>query len=222
MTGLLTQRTLTGDDDIVYGGRDELDRYYTPAPLVSVLAARGVCFEREGLSHVGSRVLEPCAGRALSIASALERWGHEVTTADVDLAAPVDLHVDATGFDFKPVRSVVSNPPFNVAADVIRNALPRARWVAMLLRLTFLEPVPGRADLLQRGPAQLLVLPRTSFYRGSGKKKTDSVTCAWMVWQGDMHPDQAPGCAWRGAPGGTLDIITPEQVARAHADWGES
>lgn len=218
MTGLLTQRTLTGDDDIVYGGRDELDRYFTPEPLVSVLAARGVCFERDGLEHVGSRVLEPCAGRALSIAGALERWGHEVTTADVDLGAPVDMHVDATEYDFEAVRSVVSNPPFSVAAEVIRNVLPRTRWVAMLLRLSFLEPVPGRVDLLKRGPAQVLALPRVSFYRGKSKK--DSVTCAWMVWQGDLHPDQAPGCAWRGAPGGTIDIITPEQVARAHADWG--
>lgn len=220
MTGLLTQRTLTGDDDIVYGGRDELDRYFTPAPLVSVLAARGVCFERDGLEHVGSRVLEPCAGRALSIAEALERWGHEVTTADVDLGAPVDMHVDATAHDFEPVRVAVSNPPFVRAPEIIRHMLPRARWVAMLLRLTFLEPCANRLDLLERGPAQVLVLPRVSFYAGTGAKKTDSVTCAWMVWQGDMHPDQAPGCAWRGASGGTIDIITPEQVARAHADWG--
>ena len=51
MTKLLLQGDVFGEVHPVYGARDELDRFYTPAPLVSVLAARGVCFERNGLEH---------------------------------------------------------------------------------------------------------------------------------------------------------------------------
>ena len=38
-------------------------------------------------------------------------------------------------------------------------------------------------------PTQVIVLPRYSFRpNDEGKKQTDSVTCAWLVWLEDRQP----------------------------------
>jgi hypothetical protein len=51
----------------------------------------------------------------------------------------------------------------------------------MLLRLSYLEPTEDRgAWLNSHPPTDLIVLPRISF---TGNGKTDSVTCAWIVWR---------------------------------------
>jgi len=67
--------------------------------------------------------------------------------------------------------------------------------VAMLLRLSFLEPTakvnPRGPWLAECPPSRLIVLPRCS-YTGDGR--TDSVTTAWMIWlRGDArHAGLAP------------------------------
>jgi hypothetical protein len=54
----------------------------------------------------------------------------------------------------------------------------------MLLRLSFLEPTRERGPWLAANPPDLvIVLPRISF---TGDGKTDSVTCAWMIWDKDI------------------------------------
>jgi hypothetical protein len=57
----------------------------------------------------------------------------------------------------------------------------------LLLRLSFLEPTFERQDLLiDNPPDAMIVLPRYSF---TGDGKSDSVTCAWMVWGEDIPYD---------------------------------
>lgn len=77
---------------------------------------------------------------------------------------------------------VVTNPPFNRAAEIIPLAFEFAEYgIAMLLRLSFLEPTEDRGTWLNNNPpTRMIVLPRISF---TGDGKTDSVTCAWMVWE---------------------------------------
>lgn len=214
------QQALIDDGvDTYTGERDELDRYYTPEDLVWSAMARLPCWRRSTpLTHDPMRVLEPCAGRALSIARVLEQLGHEVTTGDVDPGANVDMHVDATSHPFGEFDVIMTNPPFGVASDVIRNALPRARWVVMLLRLTYLEPCRDRLDVLGRGPQYVLVMPRRSFRRGKGSS-TDSVTCAWMCWQGDNHREQTPGAPYARDPHGVIRTALPAEVEADHLDW---
>lgn len=80
---------------------------------------------------------------------------------------------------------VVTNPPFNCAADIVPRAYGHAiNGIAMLLRLSYLEPVENRgAWLNEHPPTTLIVLPRISF---TGDGKTDNVTCAWMVWDKEV------------------------------------
>src|SRR5688572_7789216 len=103
------------------------------------------------LRHVDIRgaILEPCVGDR-SIANVLsERLGGTVYTNDIDRRWSAHEHADATDpkwwaevLQAQAIDWVVTNPPFNVAAEILPLAFKRARvGVAMLLRLTYLEPV---------------------------------------------------------------------------------
>jgi hypothetical protein len=107
----------------------------------------------------------------------------DVWTNDIDPNVQADQYKDATDPEFwtslKP-DWVVSNPPFLCCHPIIVGAFSAARrGVAMLLRLSYLEPCKDRAGFLSQHPPSLIVLPRISFTEDG---KCDSVTCAWMVW----------------------------------------
>lgn len=160
------------------------DAYFTPESAVQTL-----------LAHVpiDGNALECCSGDG-SIARPLsERC--QVFTNDLNPAMPSEHHYDATDLDFwwdqnDPAFDwVVSNPPFNVASQIVPLAHRHAKvGIAMLLRLSWLEPCADRVDFLsQYPPTTLIVLPRISF---TGNGKTDSVTCAWMVWMKSPQPQR--------------------------------
>lgn len=135
---------------------------------------------------LSGRILECCAGAGdMAKVLALSRRG-EVYCNDLDPETLWPEHHDAThrlswakywnGLDW-----IVTNPPFNVAAEIVPLAYEHARaGIAMLLRLSYLEPVENRGSWLnEHPPTKLIVLPRISF---TGDGKTDNVTCAWLVW----------------------------------------
>ena len=135
-------------------------------------------------------ILECCAGDG-AIANVLETMSEVVVWRnDIDETMPrLNSTKDASNplhfyqmTEHGVVSWVVSNPPFSHAPQIIPLAYKNAAiGIAMLLRLSFLEPVENRgAWLNEHPPTQLIVLPRISF---TGNGKTDSVTCAWMVWQ---------------------------------------
>jgi hypothetical protein len=125
--------------------------------------------------------LEPCVGGG-DIARFLPG---RVYTNDIDHQREAGFHLDATApatwKRLPPVDWVISNPPFNVAHLIVPRAYEHARvGVAMMLRLTWLEPADNRASWLKEHPlTRQIVLPRFSF---DGSGSTDSVTCAWMIW----------------------------------------
>lgn len=140
------------------------------------------------LRHVpiAGTIFEPCVGDH-AIARILERRG-KVITNDIDPSHDSWFQLDAAApkswtDHFHSLRSdwVVTNPPFNQAAHIVPLAYEHAReGAAMLLRLSYLEPVENRGTWLnEHPPTILIVLPRISF---TGDGKTDNVTCAWMIW----------------------------------------
>ena len=132
-------------------------------------------------------VAEPCVGTGDLVAGRVDvRW-----TNDVDEQREATHHLNAASPAawgvFERVPWVVTNPPFNLAHQILACALDHAtEGVAFLLRLSFLEPTEQRAHLLgRRPPTRILVLPRISF---TGDGKTDSVTCSWLVWSSAVEP----------------------------------
>lgn len=156
--------------------RRYLDAYYTPAGQMLAL-----------LEHqdITGSIIEPCVGGG-DIARQLPG---DIETNDIDPSVSAQQHLDAGGAELwagRGVDWVVSNPPYKQPAcrDIVAHAVGTARvGVAMLLRLSFLEPTakinPRGPWLAEHPPSRLLVLPRCS-YTGDGK--TDSVTTAWVIW----------------------------------------
>jgi len=125
-------------------------------------------------------VIEPCAGD-MAIASILKEFYKVVLTNDIDPSQKgCDFYGDAKLVDTDPSSVIITNPPFNQAIEIVSNFVGQGCPSAFLLRLSFLEPTEKRGDWLkQNPPAGLIILPRISF---TNDGKTDSVTCAWMVW----------------------------------------
>lgn len=133
-----------------------------------------------------AQILEPCCGDG-AIVKALNAHGYmDILTSDVDEYREAQERHDARFHNWTGPHGIsgphvaVTNPPFNQAFDILKNLKPQVEAVALLLRLTFLEPTKERGPWLSKNPPQrVLVLPRYSF---TGDGKTDSVTCAWMIW----------------------------------------
>lgn len=159
------------------------DLYETPPEATRAL------LRVESLPHW---IWEPAAGRC-AIVDVLNDNGHAVIAHDL-----VDYgDLDASGRDFlmetKPpyewVDTIVTNPPYKLAADFVRKGLEICPKVIMLLRLTFLES-EGRSDILDCGKLsrvhvfsnRLPMMHRDSW---SGPRSTNTVCFAWFVWERD-------------------------------------
>ena len=154
--------------------RRPLDQYFTPLSATRVLL--------KYQPNISGTILEPCVGLG-DLAAPLRRLGRVVSN-DIDTSMVADFHMDAAKDEFWQAVGqpdwVVSNPPFSCCQPIISGAFSVAReGVAMLLRLSYLEPCNNRAEFLSTNPPSLIVLPRISF---TGDGKTDNVTCAWFVW----------------------------------------
>lgn len=160
-----------------------LEFYETPRGLTIALLQR---------LQLHGRVIEPCAGDH-AITHLLQEHGLDVTTCDIDEAKSVDFIMDsaekANWENLPAAEWTVSNPPFSRALEILKNAFEHSSvGVAMLLRLSFLEPCKPRDKwLAQFPPSRIIVLPRVSF-DGNGN---DTVTCAWFVWYKKPH-EQPP------------------------------
>lgn len=182
------------------------DFYPTPG------AATRALLERLGIRR-GTTVLECCSG-ADDITRELQGEGLKVVTNDIDPSRGAHLSLDAARAEswaaFPRTAWVVTNPPFAQAMEIVKLAREFTRrqtlgGVAVLLRLSFLEPTDARGEWLSSYPPDaLLVLPRISF---TGDGRTDSVTCAWMVWRGEQKRTQRQA----------MEVVTKGELARLAA-----
>ena len=150
------------------------DFYPTPAAATLALLKSEVGPKIKGF------VLEPCVG-AGDMARLLTSEDRTIITADIDTQWPAAFHEDARYAKVEGVDWVVTNPPFNCALEILKNLLPQAnRGVAMLLRVTFLEPTIERGSFfVDAPPSKIIHMPRVSF---TGDGKTDSAHAAWIIW----------------------------------------
>ena len=143
------------------------------------------------------RLWEPACGPG-AIVRELRAAGHDVLATDLvdydsddqdesglDFLFPV---FDVSSFPFQP-DGIVTNPPFKNADEFVLRALDRVPYVAMLLRLAFLES-EKRRNVLDDSP-----LARVHVYRKrlpmmhrdgwEGPRATSTIPFAWFVWERD-------------------------------------
>lgn len=165
-------------------GRDPNDYYPTPEPITQALI--------DARLRLPTMVVEPCSGND-AIATVLRGNKHTVSTYDIQRSPTHDATQKhfwesvALGFRVANLTdwAVVTNPPFSIAHQIIPLAYEYSPWgIAMLLRLTYLEPAANRAEWLQDHADNLRLVmpvnPRPRFKKST--KGTDSCTVAWMVW----------------------------------------
>ncbi len=152
-------------------------------------------------------VWEPACGPG-SIVRELRAAGYDVWSTDlVDYSSPDQ---DQAGVDFlmehgsapAHIGSIVTNPPFKLAAQFVRHSLLLCPRVYMLLRLAFLEGV-GRSAILDNGwLARVYVfrnrLPMMHRHGWTGPQATTAIPFAWFVWDREhAGPAQLHRISWK-------------------------
>ena len=176
------------------------DLYETPAEATRAL------LRAERVPH---RVWEPACGPG-AIVRVLRDSGHDVLGSD--LIQYDSRHQDIAGLDFLisggsadclgKDRAIVTNPPYKHAHQFVRLALKRAPYVAMLLRLAFLESERRRDILDNSSLARVHVfrdrLPMMHRANWDGPKASNATAFAWFVWdRSHQGPAQLNRISWR-------------------------
>jgi hypothetical protein len=139
-------------------------------------------------------IWEPACGPG-AIARVLRTEGHEVWATDlVNYESPDQ---DQSGIDFllehgsAPyyIGSILTNPPFKLAAEFVRHALLLCPRVYMLLRLAFLES-ERRSVILDSGWLRRVYvfrkrLPMMHRAGWDGPRASSSLAFAWFVFDRD-------------------------------------
>jgi len=154
--------------------REKYDHYNTPAYTIRSLLNN---------HEIKYPVLEPCAGN-LAIVHNLKY--DEVFTNDINQDSPTATNLDYLQFNeiwYNRYKTIITNPPFNIALDIIKKALidvVNGGEVIMLLRLNFLGS-KKRHDFWQQHPPKIIYVlsKRPKFINN----KSDSIEYAWFVWE---------------------------------------
>lgn len=178
------------------------DLYQSPPEAVHAL------LKAENVPH---RVWEPACGPG-SIVRVLRNSGRDVLATDlVDYASPDQ---DAAGVDFlipgiaeshhDGGRAIITNPPFKNARAFVERALAISPYVAMLLRLAFLESEGRRGILDESCLARVYVfrnrLPMMHRDGWQGPKATSTMAYAWFIWERTYRgPAQLHRISWEAA-----------------------
>ena len=157
------------------------DYYPTPATVTRafIAAERGALEDYSGM--LGNPVWEPC-GRGGAIAGELAAAGF--STIATDLVADPEHGVGSQDLllcrqALSPV--VVTNPPFALAAEMIRHLLNDlgCTYVAMLLKSSFWHAEVRTGLWRQRTPARIYALNWRPDFLGKGNPTMEVIWCVW-------------------------------------------
>ena len=162
-------------------GRNEADFYPTPPECVDALLS---------IWPVAGTVWEPACGDG-AICRRLAH--HGVASVGSDLH---DRGYGEGGVDLLAERAplgdaIVTNPPFNIAADFIRRSASFGQPFAMLLKATFWHAARRRELFASTGPevvAAMLWRPPFDLRRG----KSPTMDVIWTIW----GAAPAPSCRY--------------------------
>jgi len=159
------------------------DFYPTPIPVIKNFLDNHAI--KEG------NILEPCAGNGNIIVALKERYNNHITAIEIRDEKDNLQHSGADEIlieDFlnycpaKEYKTIISNPPFSLATEVINKCFEIAcadTEIIMLLRLAFLE-AERRYKFWQKHPVNdLYVLSKRPSFTGKG---TDATAYGWFVW----------------------------------------
>lgn len=171
--------------------RRKHDAYYTPSWCVDrLLEDPDLPFDLSGL------FLEPTAGEGDIIRAFGDR---QIDWAACDIrpecGGPLQLlarhvHIDDFRKSERKMRAIVrlhdldrfdvaiSNPPFDIAEEIMASSMKVAAFTCLLLRVNYLAS-KARCSFLRMFPPDIFVLPNRPDFTGGGG---DATEYAWFVW----------------------------------------
>jgi hypothetical protein len=193
------------------------DLYPTPQPLCDAICRK----LRETIGEV-THVVEPSAGTGNFVRAARAAWPASRIAAIEPHAPAANAGEDAwrvqsfedaadafgASVPLWPRALVLGNPPFDRAESHVRIALerlghftataPQPRWLAFVLRASFLAGQKRTAGLWTEAPARYVwhLAPRPSFTADGKTDGAEYVLCVWMA--GHRGSYEGGWLNWRG------------------------
>jgi hypothetical protein len=198
MTGLFPEPPIAaaspkGLGRMMTGGGGKVERqgndYYPTPPTVTralIAAERRALRDAVDLQHP---VWEPC-GRGGAIAAELEAAGFMTMATDL-VADPAHRVTEQNILTCRRALSpvAVTNPPFAIAADIIRHLLGEldCHYVALLLKSSFWH-AETRTGLWRRHmPSRIYALNWRPDFLGLGNPTMEVIWCVWDADAIDRH-----------------------------------
>jgi hypothetical protein len=152
--------------------------------------------EAETIDWRGIHILDPCAGgdanHGMSYPAALKEYHRvsRVDTIDIREDSLADIKDDYLNYRIHSKPGVIiTNPPFNLALEIIKKALGDVQdggWVIMLLRLNFFGSKQRKEFWDSYMPRYAFVHHKRIGFLKNGS--TDSIEYAHYVWQKENYP----------------------------------
>lgn len=142
------------------------------------------------------KILDPCAGgdinHDMSYPKALKELGmYNIDTIDIREDSLAETKGDYLQIDCKDKYNIIiTNPPFNIALEIIKKALDDVKdkgWVIMLLRLNFFEGKSRKEFWDKYMPQYAFVHSKRMSFTDEGG--TDSVAYMHCCWQKGNYPE---------------------------------
>lgn len=174
--------------------RHKSDYYITPVP--KILDFLTEFKKEEPAAFTNGAILDPCAGgdaqNDMSYPRALVEIGvpaEEIFTVDIREDSRAEIKDDYLTLVQGDFGTIITNPPFNIAIEVITKALDEVKengFVIMLLRLNFFGSKDRKPFWEKYMPKYCYVHHRRMSF--TPDNKTDSIEYAHFVWQKGVYP----------------------------------
>lgn len=143
--------------------------------------------------------LDPCAGgddeNDMTYPMVLKEWNIEPLTIDIRPDSQAMIITDYLTADIGlQFNLIITNPPFNLAQQIIEKVLYDCYdygFVVMLLRLNFLGGQKRAPWLKQYMPSDIYVHTKRMGFDPLFPNKTDSIEYAHFIWQKGEYPKYA-------------------------------
>jgi len=191
--------------------RHKADYYVTPQKCIREFLSHFL--EDENIERPDKiNWLDPCAGGSeedeMSYPAVIQsEFDADVCSLDIREDSKADIIMDfltAEKENFIDHEIIITNPPFDIAEDIIKKALeiaPEGGYVIMLLRLNFFGSASRKALFEKQMPIRCYVHhKRISFItnKQNAKRKAegfkpltaDSIEYAHFVWKKGSHPKE--------------------------------
>lgn len=194
-------------------GRNAHDFYATPDDVTHALFIK---LAELGI-RIDGKITEPCCGDGAICRVAIDR-GFDVLPLDL-IDHGYGNHGgghDATRMESLPSRSVITNPPFNLAPRIIESVMRHdPDLFALLLKASFWSAARRKALFRKYRPSAILTLSWRPDFAGLGNP---TMECAWIVWSKQMTPGVTVFDILDRPPGYEVRVQRKKKPKRAKAD----